>query len=256
MTRPTQPTLPTALVVEHEAGCSLGRLGPLLADPVSGARLDVRRPWAGDALPQGPDALDGVDLLVVLGGSVAAWEDDAAPWLPATRALLARAASDGTAALGLCLGAQLLALATGGRVERGAAGPEVGLVEVRVNDAGRTDPLLGAVTGSLGDRWPVAQAHGDAVTQLPPDAELLASSDLYPVQALRVGERAWGVQYHPEVEPTDLASWLEDHHPGLLAERGTSVAAEMAAVAAAEEHLAQLAAVHARALLATAARPR
>ncbi|WP_218974587.1 type 1 glutamine amidotransferase [Streptomyces sp. NP160] len=240
---------PVVLVVEHEAGCPLGRLEPLLA---GSSRLDVRRPWAGDPLPTGRGALDGVDALVVLGGQVAAWDDDVAPWLPATRALLARAASGGVPALGLCLGAQLLALATGGRVERGPAGPEAGLLPVRATDAGRADALVGAVVADLGERWEAPQAHGDAVTALPPDAELLASSDLYRVQALRVGESAWGVQYHPEVTPADLLGWLADHHAEELAARGSGVDAQRTAVAQAEPRLAQLAAVHARVLLEAA----
>ncbi|WP_211319411.1 type 1 glutamine amidotransferase [Quadrisphaera granulorum] len=233
------------LVVEHEVGCPLGRLEPLLAE----ARLDIRRPWAGDPLPSGRDALDGVDALVVLGGEMAAWDDDVAPWLPATRALLARAASGGVPALGLCLGAQLLALATGGRVERGAVGPEAGLLPVRASAAGRSDALVGAVVASLGQEWTAAQSHGDAITALPADAELLASSDLYPVQALRVGERAWGVQYHPEVVPADLLRWLRDGHTEQLAARGSTLEAERVAVADAEPSLAELASVHARVLL-------
>ncbi|MGQ7297034.1 type 1 glutamine amidotransferase [Quadrisphaera sp. KR29] len=251
-------TGPVLLVVEHEDGCGLGRLQPLLVGSATaaGGRLDVRRPWAGDPLPSGPGALDGVDALVVLGGQVAAWDDEVAPWLPATRALLAAAASGGVAALGLCLGAQLLALATGGRVEPGAAGAEAGLLEVRATPAGRADALVGAVVASCGERWLAPQAHGDAVTELPPDAELLATSDLYRVQALRVGERAWGVQYHPEVLTSDLLAWLQEWHTAVLAGRGSSVEAERAALAAAEPHLAQLAAVHARVLLDAAGGPR
>ena len=242
-------TVRRVLVVEHEAGAPLGRLAvPLLA---GGAHLEVLRPWRGEPLPSGPDALDGVGGLVVLGGQADSWDDDASPWLPATRALLASAARDGVPALGICLGAQLLALATGGRVERGARGPEAGLLEVTATAAGRTDPLVAAVLAAAGapdGSWRAPQAHGDAVTELPPDAELLASSDLYRVQALRVGERAWGVQYHPEVTAPVLAQWLAEH-AALLEARGTSAAAQAAAVEDAEPELALLAAAHAAALL-------
>lgn len=227
------------LVVEHEPGCPLGRL------PLPGLALDVVRPWRGQALPAD---LSGHDGLVVLGGQVAAWEDDAAPWLPATRSLLARAAGDGVPALGICLGAQLLALATGGRVERGAAGPEAGLLPVAAAPAATGDALL----GGLGPRWTAPQAHGDAVTALPPDAELLASSDAYPVQALRVGASAWGVQYHPEVTPGVFAQWLAGLGPALAA-RGTDATAEVAATAARDAQLVALAEAHGAAFAAAVA---
>jgi GMP synthase (glutamine-hydrolysing) len=114
----SRATSPLIAVVVHEDHAGLGRLSDF------GCRLDVRRPDRGDPLPAD---LTGHDGLVVLGGSMAAWEDDVAPWLPATRRLLAEGVERGLPTLGVCLGAQLLALATGGRVERGGAGLEVGL---------------------------------------------------------------------------------------------------------------------------------
>ena len=218
------------LVVEHEEGCPLGRL------PLPGVDVDLRRPHLGQALPADLSDHDG---LLVLGGHVAAWEDAAAPWLPATRGLLARAAADGVPALGICLGAQLLALATGGRVERGGGGPEVGLLEVAATPAAAGDALV----GGLGPRWLAPQSHGDAVVALPPDAVVLASSAAYPVQALRVGASAWGVQYHPEVTPDVLAAWWSGRGP-VLAARGTDAATELGVVAARDAELVALADAH------------
>ena len=229
----------TVLVVEHEEGCPLGRL------PLPGLDVDLRRPWRGEALP---GDLSGHDGLVVLGGHVAAWEDDAAPWLPATRALLARAAGDGVPALGICLGAQLLALATGGRVERGGAGPEAGLLEVTATPAAAGDALL----SGLGPRWLAPQSHGDAVTALPPDAVVLATSAAYPVQALRVGERAWGVQYHPEVTLGDFGAWLREGGDAVRLS-GRDPARVLDGVAAADGPLATVAALHAQAFAAVVA---
>jgi GMP synthase-like glutamine amidotransferase len=230
------------LVVEHESDAGPGRLAPFLGP------LDVRRPYAGDALPDGVDGHAGV---VVLGGEVCAWDDEKAPWLPATRVLLARATSAGLPVLGVCLGAQLLAMACGGRAEPGGAGLEVGLSTVRVLPSGRADPLLAGVLGAVGGtasppdapHFLAPQYHRDAITELPPDAELLATGEVYGVQAFRVGERAWGVQYHPEVTDDDFAAWTAGGHASLVAE-GHDPAALLASVTAASAYLDTLAAGH------------
>ena len=147
------------LVVQHQADAGLGRLHRYLA---SDADLQVVRPDLGDRLP---DDLEGIDGVVVLGGSPAAWEDERAPWLPPTRALMARAVDEAVPLLGLCLGAQLLALATGGQVERGTAGLETGLSLIalaavlvaallrRRERVNRTDDP--ATSGAHGDLEPV-----------------------------------------------------------------------------------------------------
>ena len=192
------------LVVEHESICSPGLFGEQLA--ASSIGTEVVRPYLSDPLPRSPEGYAG---LVVLGGGMAAWEDDVAPWLPATRALLAGAVTSGVPTLGICLGAQLLALACGGTVERGDAGPEVGQTLVRPSPAADADPYFGAVGDRLGASWLVRHFHRDAVTVLPPDAELLVSGDRYPNQGFRVGESAWAVQYHPEVTTAGFAAWVQ-----------------------------------------------
>ncbi len=237
MTRPV-------LVVEHGADAPVGRLAPL------GAPADLRRPHAGDPLPAD---LAGYSALLVLGGQMAAWEDDVAPWLPATRALLTRAVDEGVPTLGICLGAQLLALAAGGRVERGRSGPEAGLLPVLAAPGADDDPLVGPLSARHPGGWLAPQAHGDAVTELPDGAVLLARSAAYEVQAFRLGPSAWGVQYHPEVTPRDLGAWLEDLGPALAA-RGTDRAEQLALVAAHEGELAALAEHHRAHLVAAAAR--
>jgi GMP synthase-like glutamine amidotransferase len=181
-----------ALVVQHTATEGPGRFAEWL--PGYGIDLSTVHPYAGEALPSALDA----DALIVMGGPMGAYDDDTAPWLPAVRGLLVAAVADGVPALGICLGAQLLAVATGGRVERGGHGPEIGLGEIEVHTP---DTLL--ESGSL----PVVQWHYDTVTEPPPGAELLASSATYPVQAFRVGQCAWGLQYHVEASPDLVAEW-------------------------------------------------
>lgn len=223
---------PRVLVVQHEDAAPLGRMAGL-----PGVEVDVARPDRGEALPATTDGLGG---LLVLGGSVAAWEDDRAPWLPATRALLVDAVRRGTPTLGVCLGAQLLALACGGQVRRGPDGPELGVVDVRVTPAGRDDPFV----GRLGATLPAPQGHHDAVTALPAGSQALATSDQYPHQAFRVGEWAWGVQYHPEVPRAEFAAWMAEDADE-LARRGSSPAAVMAQFDACDDALVRSAERHA-----------
>lgn len=231
---------PRLLVVVHEDHAGLGRLAETLAGV---AELDERRPDHGDTLP---DTLDGFDGLVVLGGSMACWEDEAASWLPHTRRLLAEGVEDAVPTLGICLGAQLLALATGGQVGRGAKGLEVGLVEVTLTDAAGTDPLLAPVAERFGASLAVPQWHQDAIAELPPGAVRLAGGSRYPNQAFRLGERAWGLQYHPEVTVEDWQDWMDGGH-GAVRTEGLQPDDVNAAMTAAEPHLADLAVVHARA---------
>src|SRR5690242_19196725 len=108
------------LVVENDSTAPLARLGDWLTD--AGAELELRRAQEGDPLPAG---LDGYAGLVVMGGYMSALADDVAPWLPQLRRLLAEAVSAELPVLGVCLGAQLLAAATGGRVSLDSA-PQYG----------------------------------------------------------------------------------------------------------------------------------
>ncbi len=186
------------LVVQHEADDPPGRLGDWLID--AGLELDVRSPFAGDDVPRDLGEHAG---LVVLGGAVGAHDDLVAPWLSAVRALLAGAVAEEVPALGICLGAQLLAVATGGRVERGADGPELGPQLIAKRAAASTDPLLGPMPITPD----VLQWHYDAITALPGSAQLLASSPVYENQAFRVGRLAWGLQPHIETTPELVRRW-------------------------------------------------
>jgi GMP synthase-like glutamine amidotransferase len=188
----------TILVIEHDPSDPLLRLGEWLAD--AGATVEVRRPYAGDTVPEDTG---GFDAVISLGGEMGAHDDDAAPWLPATRRLLARSVAARTPTLGICLGAQLLAAAGGGIVTRGENGPERGAYLTARRDAAEHDPLF----ADLPLTPDVMHYHDDVVSVLPPGATLLLSSPGYPHQAWRQGDAAWAVQFHIETGADDLRAW-------------------------------------------------
>lgn len=189
-----------ALVVQHDPAEGLGHFQEWLP----AAQLDVHpiHPYLGHRVPS---SVEG-DALIVLGGPMSCMDDDRATWLPAVRSLLRTAVDDGVPTLGICLGAQLLAAATGGYVERGAAGPELGLGSVQITE---DDDVLTAGT------TPVVQWHFDAITSLPPGAVLLGSSDRYDVQAFRLGEVAWGLQFHVEATTDMVGEWANNEAAAL-----------------------------------------
>ena len=154
-----------------------------------------------------PTRLDGADGLVVLGGVMDADETDDYPHLLATMDLLRDAADREAPALGICLGAQLAAAALGGRAYPGPAGEELGWAKVELTEAGRADP----VTGALTEPAELFEWHHDTFDP-PPGATLLASGAVYPSQAFRLGSVV-AVQFHPEVDGPLLRGWWTGTDP-------------------------------------------
>ena len=123
------------------------------------------------------------------------------------RDLLVASTRDGTPVLGVCLGAQLLAAACGGRVETSAHGIEAGVVDVTWLPAAGDDPLVGGLPDPLAG----PSMHLDAVVELPPGATWLGRTAHSPHQVFRVGRAAWGVQFHPEVSRATFEAWAALH---------------------------------------------
>jgi GMP synthase-like glutamine amidotransferase len=184
-----------ALVVRNDPDDGPGLLGEWLV--AAGLPVRVVRADRGEPVP--PDA-GGAAALVVLGAA-----DDDAAWYPAVEELLRSAVRDRVPTLAVCLGAQLLARALGGRVEPAAAGPEIGARLVGKRDAAGDDPLFAGVP-LMPD---VIQWHHNEITELPVGATLLAASPSYPNQAFRYGDRAWGVQFHLECDVAMLTRWAD-----------------------------------------------
>lgn len=151
-----------------------------------------------------PD-LSGFDMMVVMGGPMDVWQEDLHPWLRREKAAIAHWVRDlGRPYLGICLGHQLLAEALGGRVGLMAM-PEVGMRSVALNPAGRRDRFF----DGLGPDLETLQWHGAEVAEVPAGAEVLASSPLCPVQAMRFGRHAYGLQFHVEITSATIAAWRD-----------------------------------------------
>jgi GMP synthase (glutamine-hydrolysing) len=196
----------TVLVLQHQDDAPPGQVTGALA--AHGLAADVRRPYRGDVVPA---ALDGLAGLVVLGGSMGALDDGRAPWLPAVRDLLAVAAEGAVPVLGLCLGAQLAAVALGGEVARRDDGYEIAWAPVRRTDAGAADPVLGVAD----DHTRLLLWHQDRFAP-PPGAEILDEDG----KTFRRGA-VWGLQHHPEADPSVVTAWCEDPAaPAELAQAG------------------------------------
>lgn len=154
---------------------------------------------AGQPIP----ALDGYDQLWAMGGPMDVWEEDQHPWLIAEKRAIREAVIErGMPYLGVCLGHQLLAAALGGKVGK-ASQAEVGVLDVELTAVGRTDPLFAGVA----DRFKALQWHGAEVQTLPAGASVLARSPLCAVQAMRVGPKAFGIQFHCEILASTVGDW-------------------------------------------------
>jgi GMP synthase (glutamine-hydrolysing) len=150
-------------------------------------------------------ALDGFDAALVFGGGMHVDQEREHPWLLGELELLRSLLARGTPALGVCLGAQLLAVAAGGSAQR-AVEPEIGWEEIELTTEAAGDPLL----GSLPPRFEAFEWHSYEIA-LPHGAMPLARSARC-LQAFRLGAApAWGIQFHAEVTAAAVASWIRDY---------------------------------------------
>ncbi len=186
-------------IVNHEV-CDPGVFGEQIAR--EGHELIEWHPSTG-AL-RGP--LSSFDAVLALGGGMQPDDEQRHPWLLSALEVLRECIADGVPTLGLCLGGQMLARAAGGNVGP-APEAEWGWGSVELTPAAADDPLF----GGLPSRIEVFQWHSFQFT-LPPGAVALGSSPVC-LQCIRVGERAWGVQWHPEVTRSSALLWARCHPP-------------------------------------------
>jgi GMP synthase-like glutamine amidotransferase len=187
----------------------------------------------GESIPP----LEGFDMLLVMGGPMDVWETGKHPWLHEEMAAIRDWVRAGRPYLGLCLGHQLLAQACGGHVALMDGTPEVGIAQLPV----AADPIFAGVP----ELCTCFQWHGAEVKRLPEGAVLLASSDACPIQAFRLGDAAYGLQFHMELTHTTAAEWgaLPEYAAALERVRGPGslpeVQAEVAENFAALNHAAE-----------------
>lgn len=187
----------SVLVFQHDPHDGPGYLGEALLQ--RGARLEIVRLDEGESVPD----LSAYDMLLVMGGTMNVYQDDKYPWLIEETHAIRQVVESGKAVLGVCLGGQLLAKALGAQVRLGAA-TEIGLTPIALTEAGETDPLFEGLPQIEAVEW-----HEDTF-DIPTGAVALARSEGCAHQAFRFGERAYGLQFHPEVLPVMLAEWIKE----------------------------------------------
>jgi GMP synthase-like glutamine amidotransferase len=207
------------LCLRHEEPDHLGTAAQVFA--ASGIEVSYMDLWSGARLPD-PREVAGV---VVLGGVMNVDEVDAHPFLLPERDFLHTAVAADVPLLGICLGGQLLARSLGARVLRSRAS-EAGFFPLHPTDEAAGDPLFSCFRD--GDR--MFQWHEDTF-ELPAGASLLLAGNGVTNQAFRAGERAWGVQFHPEVTPQLLEAWLDATREDELMERWSRTRTELRAQA-------------------------
>ena len=164
-----------------------------------------------------PRPLDAYGAVLVFGGAMHADQDEHHPWLQEEDLFLQRLLDLHMPVLGICLGAQLLAKAAHAPVYP-VEKAEVGWFAVELTEAGTEDPVL----GRLPQTFDAFQWHYYA-HDVPAGAVELARNRVC-TQAFRLGDSAWGVQFHPEVTLHQVQSWIHEEKGlpvdpgGLLAE--------------------------------------
>jgi len=201
--------VPRVAVIHHLERPFLGNAAAPFAE--AGVELIEHDLRQGDELPTVTD----VDGVLVLGGEQSVREIGSYDYLQREAGLLREAVDTGVPVLGVCLGGQLLAHALGGEVTR-MERRMVAWAEVERLPAADGDPVF----GSLPPRIRALHWNEDSFTLPPGGVELLSRAGPG-VEAFRAGDRAWGIQFHPEADSEALEGWYEDGEDW-LAEGGVS----------------------------------
>lgn len=154
----------------------------------------------------GPEDFADVGAIISLGGPMNVYEESKYPFLKDEDEFLKKATREEIPILAICLGAQILAKACGGKVEK-AKQKEIGWYKVNLTQTGRSDPLFENLPGEL----MVFQWHEDTF-EIPQGGVHLAESRACANQAFRFGRNAYGLQFHIEVTPEMVESWIKEYN--------------------------------------------
>jgi len=202
---------PLAILVTGDPVEAVGRRRGPFADLF---RAALGEEWRGELalfdarkgeLPQRDEAL----ALIITGSAASVTSRE--PWIVAAERAVAGLVAGGMPTLGVCFGHQLLAQALGGEVSQNPRGREMGTVSVQKL---AEDPLL----AGLPERLDANMSHRDSATRLPPGARVLARTELEPHALVRFGERAVGMQFHPEFDGAVMRHYLEARREVLASE--------------------------------------
>jgi GMP synthase-like glutamine amidotransferase len=188
------------LIIKHIDIEGPGTLGDFLKD--KGEEFRIVELGAGELLPEDPKAYKAV---IVLGGPMNVDEEDRFPFLKLENDFIQKALKAGIPYLGICLGSQLLAKAAGARVVRSPV-KEIGWYKIQLTTDGKKDPLF----KDFQENDPIYHWHGD-MFQIPSGGQLLARAEGCPHQALKVGENAYGLQFHVEVTDSSIKEWCDEY---------------------------------------------
>ena len=149
----------------------------------------------GEKIPK----LESYDAMIVMGGPMDTWQEEAYPWLKTEKEEIHKFVSVMKKPfLGLCLGAQLLSEVVGGKVRKMKT-PEIGVMDISITNTG-------SIFNGMNKNLKVLQWHSYEVCDLPKNTELLASSPLCGVQAFSF-ENAFGLQFHVEQTNETVPQW-------------------------------------------------
>lgn len=133
------------------------------------------------------------DWLIIMGGPMNIYEEEEYPWLKEEKQFIKAAIEADKLILGLCLGAQLIADAIGGRVIKNTW-KEIGWFAVTLTEEAQRHPAF----SFLPEHPVVFEWHGDTFIELPAGTVYLAENEACPNQAFAYGERIFGFQFHLE----------------------------------------------------------